>query len=119
MSTTPGKAFYDRQVALLAANDVEGLIDSQYHPDAILVGFEFTRRGRAELLEHFKGYMGHLGYIKLLSTDHFAEIEDAIFFEATVETQIGIAEVYDVFTLKDGKAVRHFTGIKAVRPKDA
>ena len=117
--STPGKTFYDRQVDLLAKKDVKGLIDQQYHPDGILVGFEFTRRGRAELLAHYEGYMEHLGYIKLLSTDHFAEIEDAIFFEATVETQIGIAVVYDVFILKDGKAMRHFTGIKSVRPKES
>ena len=119
MSTTPGKSFYNRQLAFLAQQDIPGLVDSQYHPDAVLVGFDFTVRGQAALREHFKNYLGHLGKIKLLSTDKFAEIEDAIFFEATVETDIGIAEVYDVFTFKDGKAIRHFTGLKAVRPKQS
>ena len=71
----------------------------------------------AALKQHFINYLGYLGKIKLLSTDHFAEIDDAIFFEATVETEIGIAVVYDVFTFKDGKAIRHFTGVKEVRPK--
>lgn len=117
--TTPGQDFYNRQVAFLAEQDTEGLVESQYHVDAVLVGFEFTVRGHAELKTHFKNYLGHLGKIKLLSTDQFAEIEDGIFFEATVETDIGIAVVYDVFMLQDGKAVRHFTGVKEVRPKDS
>jgi hypothetical protein len=117
MSTTFGKAFYERQVAFLATQDINGLVEAQYHPDAVLVGFDFTVRGHTALREHFKNYLGHLGKITLLSTDKFTEIEDAIFFEATVETAIGEAVVYDVFTFKDGKAIRHFTGVKSVKPK--
>jgi hypothetical protein len=119
MSTSAGKAFYDRQLAFLDRQDIDGLIQNQYHPDAVLVGFDFVRRGRAELREHFKNYLGQLGKIRLISTDKFAEIEDAIFFEASVETDIGIAEVYDVFTFKDGQAIRHFTGLKSVKPKQS
>ena len=114
---TPGKTFYDRQIAFLAEKDIDRMIENQYHPDAVLVSFDKTVRGHAALKEHFAGYLGYLGYIKLLSTDKFTEIEDAIFFEATAETNIGIAVVYDVFTFKDGKAIRHFTGVKEVRPK--
>ncbi len=114
---SPGKEFYDRQVAYLAKKDIDGLIENQYHPDGVLVSFDTTVRGHAALKQHFINYLGYLGKIKLLSTDHFAEIDDAIFFEATVETEIGIAVVYDVFTFKDGKAIRHFTGVKEVRPK--
>lgn len=116
---TPGKAFYDRQVGFLAEKDIDGLIETQYHPDAILLGFDgLNVQGHDALKTHFTGYLDHLGYIKLLSTDKFAEIDDAIFFEATVETAIGIAVVYDVFTFQDGRAIRHFTGIKEVRPKE-
>jgi hypothetical protein len=114
---TPGQTFYERQLAYLAEKDVDGLIENQYHPDAILVSFDKTVRGHADLKQHFTGYLGYLGYIKLISTDKFAEIEDAIFFEATAETNLGIAVVYDVFTFKDGKAIRHFTGVKEFRPK--
>lgn len=119
-----GKEFYDRQVEYLAGPDIDGLIENQYHPDAILVGYDaqtmtpWQRSGHEELKAHFKAYMEHLGYIKLISTDMFAEIGDAIFFEATVEVAGGIANVYDVFTFKDGKAIRHFTGLKGFRPKE-
>jgi len=117
MSTTPGKAFYDRQVAFLEKNDVDGLIPAQYHPDAVIVSFDFVHRGHDALLKHFREYLGHLGYIKLLSTDKFAEIDDAIYFEATVETAGGTARVYDVFMLRDGKATHHFTGLLGFTPK--
>lgn len=112
-----GREFYNRQAAFLASQDIDGLVETQYHPDAVLVGFEFTVHGHAALKEHFKNYLSHLGKIQLLSTDQFAEISDAIFFEATVETDVGEAVVYDVFTFLDGKAIRHFTGLKSVRPK--
>jgi hypothetical protein len=118
MSTTPGKQFYDRQVALLAQNDVPALISSQYHDDAVVVGFGFTRRGKQELLDHFHAYMQQLGYIKLLSTDKFTETDDSIFFEATVETAGGIARVYDVFILRDGKATHHYTGLLGFTPRN-
>jgi hypothetical protein len=116
---TPGKAFYDRQVAYLAKQDIEGLVENQYHPDATLVSFDTTVHGHDALKTHFVNYLGYLGKINLLSTDKFAETDDSIFFEATVETNLGIAVVYDVFTFKDGKAFHHFTGVKEVRPKSS
>ncbi len=116
---SPGKAFYDRQVAYLAEQNIDGLVENQYHPDAVLVSFDTVARGHDALKKHFTNYMGYLGKINLLSTDKFAEIDDAIFFEATVETNLGIAVVYDVFTFKDGKAFHHFTGVKEVRPKSS
>lgn len=119
MSSTAGKQFYDRQIKFLEANDVPGLIANQYAADGVIVGFGFTRKGSAALLEHFTNYMAQLGKIKLLSTDKFTETDDSIFFEATVETAGGIAEVYDVFILNDeNKATHHFTGLKSFKPFD-
>ena len=118
--TSPGQEFYDRQVALLAENDMDKLVERQYHPDAVLVHYELGAvSGLEALKKHFKSYMEHLGYIKVLSTDMFHEVDDGIFFEATVETAGGIAEVYDAMTFQDGKAIRHFTGLKSFRPKDS
>ena len=47
-----------------------------------------------------------------MSTDKFAETEDSIFFEATVETKLGVVQVYDAFVLRSGKATHHSTGMK-------
>jgi hypothetical protein len=116
MDTTTGKAFYDRQVAFLEANDVEGLIHSQYAPDAQLVGFDLHVKGTEALIKHFHGYLEHLGGIKLVSTDKFMETEDAIMFEATVKVAAGTARVYDSFVFKNGKAIYHFTGLLGFTP---
>ncbi len=115
MSTTPGREFYDRQVALLEAGDIEGLM-SQYQDDATLVSFDVTRHGVPALRDHFRDYLARLGSLRLLSTDRFTETEDAIFFEATAQTDHGVARVYDVFMLRDGKATHHFTGLIAFTP---
>ena len=119
MTKTPGREFYDRQIAFLEAADVDGLMENQYHEDAILVSFDNIIRGREALHTYFVGYLEHVGGIKLKSTDKFTEIEDAIFFEATVDAGIGEAKVFDVFALRDGKIFRHFTGVISVKPKDA
>jgi hypothetical protein len=114
---TIGKQFYERQIALLEANDVDGLIPAQYAEDAVIVSFDFQHRGHEALHRHFKNYMAQLGYIKLQTTDKFAETDDSIFFEATVNTAHGVAQVYDVFMLNaEGKATHHFTGLRSFTP---
>lgn len=117
MTTTPGRAFYDRQIVFLEANDVEGLIHNQYAPDAELVGFDLNVIGTEALIKHFHEYLAHMGGIKVLSTDKFMETEDTIMFEATVKVAAGTARVYDSFVLlKNGKAAYHFTGLLGFTP---
>ncbi len=115
MELTPGKAFYQRQIAALEAHDMERLM-TQYHPDATIVGFDFIVEGQTAIRKHLAGYLEHLGTLKLLSTDKFTETRDAIFFEATITSNLGEARVYDVFLLRAGKATHHFTGIISVQP---
>ena len=119
MTDSAGGEFYNRQVKFLEGNDVEGLISNQYHPDATVVSFDFVVRGREALRTHFHNYLNHLGHLKLISTDKFAETEDSIFFEATVDVAGGTARVYDVFILRDGKATHHFTGLLGFTPKES
>lgn len=118
MAESPGRDFYDRQLTYLGQKDVDGLVENQYHEDARIVSFDFIREGREELRQHFRGYLAHLGYIELISTDKFTETDDSIFFEATVDTQNGVARVYDVFMLDDGRATHHFTGLLSFEPHE-
>jgi hypothetical protein len=115
-NTTPGKAFYNRQVSFLEANDVAGLIASQYTPDAELVGYGLHVKGTPALFKHFTGYLANLDNLKLISTDKFMETEDTIMFEASIQVAAGVARVYDSFVLKDGKAIYHFTGMLGFTP---
>ncbi len=115
MELTPGKAFYQRQIAALEVGNIDVIL-TQYHPDATVIGFDFTVKGHAAIQKHFEGYLERLGALKLKSTDKFTETDDAIFFEATITSNLGEARVYDVFLLQDGKATRHFTGLISLRP---
>jgi len=111
---TPGKTFYQRQIAALEAHDMDALL-AQYHPDATMIGFVFTVKGHAAIRKHFEGYLERLGTLKLQSTDKFTETEDAIFFEATITSRLGEARVYDVFLLQNGKTANHFSGVISLR----
>jgi hypothetical protein len=114
-ASTPGRAFYDQQIAYLEAGNFDGLM-TQYHEDAVLVGFEYAIRGSSAIRDHLKVYLSRLGKLKLKSTDNFVETEKSIFFEATIVTDIGEAKVYDVFMLDAGKATYQFTGVIEVNP---
>ncbi len=109
--------FYYRQLDFLGKKDIEGLIHNQYTDDAELLSFDNDIKGAPALIEYFKGYIANLGYIKLISTDKYTEGQDSLFFEATVETAGGIAQVYDIFVMRDGKIWRHFTGLRGFTPK--
>ena len=109
--------FYNRQLDYLAKQDVEGLIHNQYTPDAELLNFDYYIKGTDALIEYFKGYLKSLGYIKLISTDKYHEGDSAVMFESTVETAGGVARVYDVLVMQDGKIWRHFAGLLGFTPK--
>jgi hypothetical protein len=115
---TPGRRIYNRQVEFLTKQDVNALVENQYRPDAVLVGFDFVVEGHPALKEHFKQYLARLGSLNVLSTNNFVETEDSIFFEATVKVAGGVARVFDVFTLEEGQISRHFTGLLSFTPEE-
>lgn len=114
MAAFPDNPFYRRQIALLEANDPDGLM-TQYHDDAVLVGVDFVVRGKEAIRRHMEVYLARLGTLKLKETLAFAATDDAILFEATVQSDLGEATVYDAFVLRDGKATHQFTGVIAPR----
>jgi len=117
MERTPGRAFYQRQIAALEAHDLDALM-TQYHTDASMVGFDFIVKGHTAIKKHFESYLERVGTLKLKSTDKFTETDDSIFFEATIMINLGEARVYDVFMLRDGKATHHFSGVISLQKSD-
>jgi ketosteroid isomerase-like protein len=112
MSEVTGKRqLYEAQIRYLQAGDVDGLIDNQYTEDALLMSFDHQIRGSSALKEYFKGYLQVLGTIEVLSTDRFVETPDSVFFEATMRTNLGQAQVFDAWVLRGGKISHHFTGV--------
>jgi carbon-monoxide dehydrogenase small subunit len=108
---TPGKRFYERQVKYLLEGNADALVEDNYHEDAVVVSFDSTVKGHEALKTHFRNYMKWVRIIEVLSTEHFTETEDSVAFEATVRSNQGVAKVYDVMLLKDGKITYHFTGV--------
>ena len=96
-TVTPGRVFYDRHIQFLVDKDVDGLVETNYAPDAELVTFQNVIKGREALRTYFRGYIEMLGDIVVESTDKFAETDDAILFEATVRSNLGRARVYDAW----------------------
>ena len=115
------RAFYDKQLAILADKDHVRLIDEQYTADAELLNIDHPPAvvDSQELKDHFEAYIAQLGYVKLLSTDKYVESDDSVMFEATVETAGGVARVYDTFVMRDGRIWRHYSGLLGFTPKGA
>jgi carbon-monoxide dehydrogenase small subunit len=109
---TQAKQFYQRQVECLMSKDVDRLVDENYHDDAVLTSGDFTVRGKTALKEHFYNYLKWVTIKEVKSTDLFVETDNTVLFEATIESNFGIAKVYDAFVLRDGKVAYHFTGVK-------
>ena len=112
--TDPGqaaRAFLDDQVRLLQQRDVDGLLQHQYHPDALLVTQQTTLRGHTALRTYFRQYLADLGTFNVDSIDLLSAADGAFLFEATVTSALGRARVYDAFVLRDGRATHHFAGV--------
>jgi hypothetical protein len=106
-----GREFYERHVQFLIDRDVDGLIESNYNDDALLVTHNAVVRGREELRQFFAGYLDLLGQLEVLSTDAFTDTGDTILFEATMRSNLGEVRVYDAFVLRDGRIDYHFAGV--------
>jgi len=66
---------------------------------------------------HFTGYLQRMSGLKLRATDKFVETEDAIFFEATIDLDAGVAKAYDAFVLENGRAGTTSRACSASRPR--
>jgi len=108
---TAKRDFYEEQITLLSAHEVDRLIDEHYTDDAELVSFNVVVKDNGPLKEYFHGYVKMLGHIDVVSTDNFVETEDSVFFEATVKTDLGTVKVFDAWVIRDGKISHHFTGV--------
>jgi hypothetical protein len=109
------KAFYDEQVALLAARNADELIEKHYAVDAemiVLSGPEpIIAKGAEAIRSLFSGYLEFV-YRGFISTEKFATTDDSIMFEATIDTVNGPTRIYDAMLLRDGKIIRHYSGLK-------
>ena len=115
---TSGQKFFDEHMAYIENNDVDGMIDDQYHEDAVLISpFDVIPgtppphviRGRAALKRFFRTYMTWQGTIDVESLDNFVETEEAIFFQAIFTSKTGRWVVGDAWHMQDGLIYYHYS----------
>jgi hypothetical protein len=103
-----GREFFKDQLAYLANKDVEGLLENQYHKDAVMITFDSIRRGHEELRRGFENTLVSMGKITQLQVNYFAETEDTIIFKATItDDKRGTIKADNALYMKDGKIYRH------------
>jgi hypothetical protein len=113
MSTTTGRAYIDRRVALVVAGNFDAVVEEGYNDDAPLVSFDGQIRGKEALKAHFRQHLPAMGKITLKSIDKYAETGDSVFVEMTVATSnYGEVTSFEAFVLRGGKADYHFTALR-------
>lgn len=112
------REFYDNHIEILSKNDVNLLVENDYHEDAVMilmVGDEpQVIRGKDALKQLLGNYLEFI-YRGYVSTEKYSEIEDSLFFEATIRTTSGTSRIYDALVMKDGKIFRHFSGARGLQ----
>jgi len=111
------RKFYEGHIERLKKNDVNLLVESDYHDDAVMILLAQDEpqviRGKDALKQLLEGYLEFI-YRGYVSTEKYSEIEDSLFFEATIRTASGTAQVYDALLMKEGKILRHYSGVKGL-----
>ena len=106
MSNTP-RSVFDRQLRLIAANELEALV-SQYHDDALLLRGDRSIYGRDALREHFAALLASAPAIEVTSA---VEAQDLLSYQATVTVgEEEPARQYGVLVLRGEQIDRHVTG---------
>jgi hypothetical protein len=107
MTTTP-RALFDRQLRLIEAADLEGLL-GQYHEDAVLLRFDRTVVGKAALREHFAAYLAQRP--RITEVIQVADSEDLVSYQAVVAQREDEVRAYGAFWVRGERIARHVTGL--------
>ena len=106
-----GRDLFDRRMKALAEGDVEAALE-QYADDAQVVRFIGVATGKDEIRAYLTGYLAAYRRFDLVSLDQFREAGDAVLWAATVDTEVGAAQIYDTVILdENGKIIREFPGL--------
>ncbi len=109
------RSLLDRQVALVEARDLEGLV-SQYHADAVVLRFDLVARGLEEIRRFFGDYLSLDPRIERV--DAYAEAEDMLAYVASIRTRDATLQTYGTLLVTDGKIRRQFAGVMSRTPHE-
>jgi hypothetical protein len=114
--TTTARHLFERQVRLLDAHDLEGLL-GQYHEDAVLLRFDRTVAGKAALREHFTAYLARRPRVKEVT--QIAETDDLVSYQAVLEIAGEEVRGYGAMWLRGERIARQVNGLFPVSAQPA
>jgi hypothetical protein len=114
--TTTARHLFERQVRLLDAHDLEGLL-GQYHEDAVLLRFDRTVAGKAALREHFTAYLARRPRVKEVT--QIAETDDLVSYQAVLEIAGEEVRSYGAMWLRGERIARQVNGLFPVSAQPA
>jgi ketosteroid isomerase-like protein len=117
MQMTEGQTFYYRLSSALEAQDLATL-QTLYHPDATLISLSTgqVERGREAILSSFQHTFQIAGAISSRSVESLVETEGSICVEATLATQFGPIQTYDIYLRHSDMVKQHVSGLISPRP---
>ena len=104
---TPRDVF-DRQVRLMEAGDLDGLL-GQYHEDAVLLRFDRAVRGRAALRDYYAAYLSQRP--RMLELLQYADADDVISYQALLELGGEERRTHGAIVLRGERIARQVTGL--------
>lgn len=110
LPNTPHRQFYDDLLRALDRGDAEALVDTFYHPDAVLTTFEGIHSGREALVAFFRQAIYQP--TDLIATERFVELTDSFYVESLMRTLTGTQHTYNSFVVRDGRISHQFAGVK-------
>lgn len=98
----------DRQIRLLEAGDLDGLL-GLYHEDAVVLRLSGVRRGREEVRAFLEGLLAQRP--RVLELLEVAEAEDAVLFHALMELGGTEVRVHGTLLMRGERILRETSGV--------
>jgi hypothetical protein len=114
------KQFHERYLRYHQERDADGLADNFFTEDARLATAKVHVEGREAIRSMFAELFGKEADFTPLSVENITSEPDYVWFEATVASNLGERQVYDVMRLRDGQVSLQLVGqLKGIMPTEA
>jgi ketosteroid isomerase-like protein len=98
---------FAKQMAGLSSRNLDELMDN-YQPDAVLLRFDGSASGTAELREAFAAYLSLKP--ELVELTQYAETDDTILYRAVMNLGGELEQAFGTLVVRDGKIWRQTAG---------
>jgi hypothetical protein len=102
------RELFDRQLRLIEARDLEGLL-GQYHEDAVIVRLDRTVAGRPALREHLAAYLAQGPHVREVTQVNASD--DVVSYQAVLELGGEEVRAYGALFLRGERIARQITGL--------